>query len=162
MDSYTYKQGCQRNQEVYNITKPTDASRSDTITNLQGQRLAAAGKWVASSLILQCPIMMQNPSQTRWERRGRGYVLNRFGTFIKVWVIFFSFLKQLSLRNGETKSVAGWCSGKQFANDGRVFKFNMRQVWIYIQDASTTSSCQRAGLALPAVQDIIKITHSYF
>lgn len=59
-----------KNQGVYDITKPKDASRSDTITNLQGQRLAAAGKWVASSLILQCPIMTQNPSPTRWGEEG--------------------------------------------------------------------------------------------
>lgn len=87
-----------KNQGAHGITKPNDASGSDTITNLRGQRLAAAGKWVASSLILQCPIMTQNPSLTRKGAKGEG-LCSHWGLLRSLKSDSFFFFKQLPFRN---------------------------------------------------------------
>lgn len=55
-----------KNQSTDSITKPNDANGSDEITNLQDERLAPAGEWATSSLIVQRTIMMQNPSLMGW------------------------------------------------------------------------------------------------
>lgn len=68
-----------KNLSADGTAKPNDGNGSHTITNLSDERLAPAGKWAASSLILQRPIMTQDPSLARVEY------------FLTVFVMFITF-----------------------------------------------------------------------
>lgn len=74
-----------KNQGAGGITKPNDASGSDTITNLRGQRLAAARKM--GCLFIDSTVPNNDAESITGEvgaGGGRGLVLAGFAVFIRV------------------------------------------------------------------------------
>lgn len=144
-----------KNQSAGGIAKPNDASGSDTITNLQDERLAPPGKWAASSLILRCPIPTQNPSLTGWGG-GRWWCLcvGRVMFSLCLWcslqsewmsIIFWDIIFQKKARKMQAGAVARQAGRKwRLSAMQTLFIFNMSQVNIYIYISHTTSSRSRA------------------
>lgn len=159
-----------KNQSAAGIAKPHDADGSATITNLRDQRLAPPGKWAASSLILRCPIMTQNPSLTGWWG-GRWwclcvgglcshcvgsvhYSLNECPFLLDIMFQKKVQKKEKPMQAGAVVRQAGhkWCLSAMQT----LFIFNMSQVNICIYISHTTSSCQqKQGIFFPKKAGIL-------